>query len=195
MNPYPNHLAEADWKRKQRNFSFLSSQFSLSLSSQFFCCSFHDEGSNDRADIFSVATGVLQLNRVISLIHHPWIELRSSSSSVYSYLTAANKTPDKLDLVAKSPMIFPLSYSSLPPRVEDLRRRRLQQSQLPNAHMKLYDDLLTNGIVDQLVDKGVIEDYFSLCYGGMEVGGGAMVLGKISPPAGMVFSRWDPFRR
>ncbi|ESQ44750.1 hypothetical protein EUTSA_v10003167mg [Eutrema salsugineum] len=246
---------------------------------------------------------------------------------IFFDLTAANKTPDKLDLAAESPMIFPLSYSSLPPRVEDLRRRRLQQSQLPNAHMKLYDDLLANGyyttrlwigtppqefalivdtgstvtyvpcstckhcgkhqdpkfqpelsssyqalkcnpdcncdddgklcvyerryaemssssgvlsedlisfgnesqlspqravfgcenaetgdlfsqradgimglgrgklsIVDQLVDKGVFEDSFSLCYGGMEVGGGAMVLGKISPPAGMVFSRSDPFR-
>ncbi|VYS69116.1 unnamed protein product [Arabidopsis thaliana] len=229
----------------------------------------------------------------------------------------------------ESPMIFPLSYSSLPPRprVEDFRRRRLHQSQLPNAHMKLYDDLLSNGyyttrlwigtppqefalivdtgstvtyvpcstckqcgkhqdpkfqpelstsyqalkcnpdcncddegklcvyerryaemssssgvlsedlisfgnesqlspqravfgceneetgdlfsqradgimglgrgklsVVDQLVDKGVIEDVFSLCYGGMEVGGGAMVLGKISPPPGMVFSHSDPFR-
>lgn len=49
-------------------------------------------------------------------------------------------------------------------------------------------------VVDQLVDKGVIEDVFSLCYGGMEVGGGAMVLGKISPPPGMVFSHSDPFR-
>jgi len=49
----------------------------------------------------------------------------------------------------ESPMIFPLSYSSLPPRprVEDFRRRRLHQSQLPNAHMKLYDDLLSNGFV------------------------------------------------
>ncbi|XP_010481906.1 PREDICTED: aspartic proteinase-like protein 2 isoform X2 [Camelina sativa] len=236
-------------------------------------------------------------------------------------------TADELDLTAESPMIFPLSYSSLPPRVEDIRRRRLHQSQLPNAHMKLYDDLLSNGyyttrlwigtppqefalivdtgstvtyvpcstckqcgkhqdpkfqpelsssyqalkcnpdcncddegklcvyerryaemssssgvlsedlisfgnesqlspqravfgcenvetgdlfsqradgimglgrgklsVVDQLVDKGVIEDTFSLCYGGMEVGGGAMVLGKIYPPAGMVFSHSDPFR-
>ncbi|KAL0889057.1 hypothetical protein Bca101_013040 [Brassica carinata] len=244
--------------------------------------------------------------------------------SLFSDLTAADKA---LDLAAESGMIFPLSYSSLPPRVEDFRRRRLHQSQLPNAHMKLYDDLLANGyyttrlligtppqefalivdtgstvtyvpcstckhcgkhqdpkfqpelsttyeavkcnpdcncdddgklciyerryaemssssgvlsedlmsfgnesqlspqravfgcenaetgdlfsqradgimglgrgklsIVDQLVDKGVIEDYFSLCYGGMEVGGGAMVLGKISPPAGMVFARSDPFR-
>ncbi|KAG5230828.1 aspartic proteinase protein [Salix suchowensis] len=37
-------------------------------------------------------------------------------------------------------------------------------------------------VVDQLVDKGVIGDSFSLCYGGMDVGGGAMVLGAISPP-------------
>ena len=60
-------------------------------------------------------------------------------------LTAADKIPD---LAAESGMIFPLSYSSLPPRVEDLRlRRRIlhQSQQLPNAHMKLYDDLLANG--------------------------------------------------
>ncbi|KAL3631701.1 hypothetical protein CASFOL_024685 [Castilleja foliolosa] len=50
-------------------------------------------------------------------------------------------------------------------------------------------------IVDQLVDKGVISDSFSLCYGGMDVGGGAMVLGGISPPADMVFTRSDPVRR
>ncbi|KAM7277812.1 hypothetical protein ACFE04_004946 [Oxalis oulophora] len=49
-------------------------------------------------------------------------------------------------------------------------------------------------IVDQLVDKSVISDSFSLCYGGMHVGGGAMVLGKISPPEDMVFSHSDPFR-
>ncbi|KAH0924362.1 hypothetical protein HID58_024380 [Brassica napus] len=60
-------------------------------------------------------------------------------------LTAADKIPD---LAAESGMIFPLSYSSLPPRVEDLRRHRRilhQSQQLPNAHMKLYDDLLANG--------------------------------------------------
>jgi len=50
-------------------------------------------------------------------------------------------------------------------------------------------------IVDQLVNKGVINDSFSLCYGGMDVGGGAMVLGQISPPSGMVFSNSDPERR
>lgn len=49
-------------------------------------------------------------------------------------------------------------------------------------------------IMDQLVDKGVIADSFSLCYGGMDVGGGAMVLGAISPPSDMVFSRSDPVR-
>ncbi|GMP31363.1 hypothetical protein CsSME_00005606 [Camellia sinensis var. sinensis] len=50
-------------------------------------------------------------------------------------------------------------------------------------------------VVDQLVDRGVISDSFSLCYGGMDVGGGAMILGGISPPANMVFSRSDPARR
>ncbi|XP_062154924.1 aspartic proteinase 36-like [Alnus glutinosa] len=49
-------------------------------------------------------------------------------------------------------------------------------------------------IMDQLVDKGVINDSFSLCYGGMGVGGGAMVLGSISPPTDMVFSHSNPVR-
>ncbi|KAL6993811.1 hypothetical protein U1Q18_011925 [Sarracenia purpurea var. burkii] len=49
-------------------------------------------------------------------------------------------------------------------------------------------------VVDQLVDRGVITDSFSLCYGGMDVGGGAMVLGGISPPADMVFTNSDPAR-
>ncbi|KAL8251008.1 hypothetical protein R6Q59_034701 [Mikania micrantha] len=49
-------------------------------------------------------------------------------------------------------------------------------------------------IVDQLVDRGVISDSFSLCYGGMDIGGGAMVLGGISPPAEMVYSHSDPVR-
>ncbi|KAF8377612.1 hypothetical protein HHK36_030994 [Tetracentron sinense] len=49
-------------------------------------------------------------------------------------------------------------------------------------------------VVDQLVDKGVISDSFSLCYGGMHVGGGAMILGGISPPPDMVFSHSDPVR-
>ncbi|PSS21247.1 Aspartic proteinase-like protein [Actinidia chinensis var. chinensis] len=49
-------------------------------------------------------------------------------------------------------------------------------------------------VVDQLVDRGIIGDSFSLCYGGMDVGGGAMVLGGISPPPGMVFTHSDPVR-
>ncbi|KAF7809890.1 aspartic proteinase-like protein 2 [Senna tora] len=49
-------------------------------------------------------------------------------------------------------------------------------------------------IVDQLVEKNVISDSFSLCYGGMDVGGGAMVLGGISPPSDMVFTHSDPGR-
>lgn len=50
-------------------------------------------------------------------------------------------------------------------------------------------------IVDQLVDRGVISDSFSLCYGGMDVGGGAMVLGGVSPPTDMVFTHSNPVRR
>lgn len=50
-------------------------------------------------------------------------------------------------------------------------------------------------IVDQLVDKGVISDSFSLCYGGMDIGGGAMILGSVSPPSDMVFTHSDPDRR
>ncbi|KAH9603065.1 hypothetical protein KSS87_009472 [Heliosperma pusillum] len=49
-------------------------------------------------------------------------------------------------------------------------------------------------IVDQLVEKGVIDDSFSLCYGGMDVGEGAMVLGQVSPPADMVFTHSDSSR-
>ncbi|XP_062187352.1 aspartic proteinase 36-like [Phragmites australis] len=49
-------------------------------------------------------------------------------------------------------------------------------------------------IMDQLVDKGVISNSFSLCYGGMDIGGGAMVLGGMPAPSDMVFSRSDPVR-
>ncbi|KAI4389876.1 hypothetical protein MLD38_002050 [Melastoma candidum] len=49
-------------------------------------------------------------------------------------------------------------------------------------------------IVDQLVQKDAIDDSFSLCYGGMGVGGGTMILGWIPPPSGMVFSHSDPRR-
>ncbi|CAN4108700.1 unnamed protein product [Withania somnifera] len=46
-------------------------------------------------------------------------------------------------------------------------------------------------IVDQLVGKHVISDSFSLCFGGMDFGGGAMVLGGIRTPAHMVFTKSD----
>ncbi|PHT34440.1 hypothetical protein CQW23_26240 [Capsicum baccatum] len=46
-------------------------------------------------------------------------------------------------------------------------------------------------IVDQLVEKYVISDSFSLCYGGMDFGGGVMVLGGINPPAHIVFTKSD----
>ncbi|KAJ9166303.1 hypothetical protein P3X46_021077 [Hevea brasiliensis] len=49
-------------------------------------------------------------------------------------------------------------------------------------------------VVDQLVEKNIISYSFSLCYGGMDVGGGAMVLGRISPPPDMVFTHSDPYR-
>ncbi|KAG0574513.1 hypothetical protein KC19_VG267600 [Ceratodon purpureus] len=49
-------------------------------------------------------------------------------------------------------------------------------------------------IVDQLVGNGVMEDSFSLCYGGMNEGGGSMVLGAIPTPEGMVFAKSDPSR-
>uniref|UniRef100_A0A0E0QAN2 Peptidase A1 domain-containing protein n=1 Tax=Oryza rufipogon TaxID=4529 RepID=A0A0E0QAN2_ORYRU len=49
-------------------------------------------------------------------------------------------------------------------------------------------------IMDQLVEKGVISDSFSLCYGGMDVGGGTMVLGGMPAPPDMVFSHSNPVR-
>ncbi|KAG8099479.1 hypothetical protein GUJ93_ZPchr0013g35632 [Zizania palustris] len=49
-------------------------------------------------------------------------------------------------------------------------------------------------IMDQLVDKSAISDSFSLCYGGMDVGGGTMVLGGMPAPPDMVFSHSDPVR-
>lgn len=50
-------------------------------------------------------------------------------------------------------------------------------------------------VVDQLVNKHLIGDSFSLCFGGMDVGGGAMVLGGISPPSSVVYAYSDPGRR
>ncbi|CAI5488422.1 unnamed protein product, partial [Closterium sp. Naga37s-1] len=49
------------------------------------------------------------------------------------------------------------------------------------------------GIVSQLsVGAGkVMDEQFSLCYGGSEGGGGAMIMGAIQPPAGMKFTPMD----
>ncbi|GAB4852292.1 hypothetical protein Ancab_016484 [Ancistrocladus abbreviatus] len=49
-------------------------------------------------------------------------------------------------------------------------------------------------IVDQLVEKGAISDTFSLCYGGMDVGGGSMILGAHPLPHDMIFTHSDPSR-
>jgi len=49
-------------------------------------------------------------------------------------------------------------------------------------------------LVDQLVGSGAMADSFSLCYGGMEDGGGAMILGAIPPLPDMVFTPSDPTR-
>ncbi|KAH9315061.1 hypothetical protein KI387_023688, partial [Taxus chinensis] len=52
----------------------------------------------------------------------------------------------------------------------------------------------TLSIMDQLVQSGVIANSFSLCYGGMGIGGGAMILGAIPPPPEMVFTKSNPNR-
>ncbi|CAN7060131.1 unnamed protein product [Brassica oleracea var. botrytis] len=50
-------------------------------------------------------------------------------------------------------------------------------------------------LVDQLVDKGLISNSFALCYGGMDLGGGSMVLGGFAYPSDMMFTDSDPDRR
>ncbi|GAB2228362.1 hypothetical protein Droror1_Dr00010197 [Drosera rotundifolia] len=49
-------------------------------------------------------------------------------------------------------------------------------------------------IMDQLVNKGAIDNSFSLCYGGMDLGGGAMILGTHELPGDMVFAPSDSSR-
>ncbi|XP_013603660.1 PREDICTED: aspartic proteinase nepenthesin-2-like isoform X2 [Brassica oleracea var. oleracea] len=49
-------------------------------------------------------------------------------------------------------------------------------------------------LVDQLVDKGLISNSFALCYGGMDLGGGSMVLGGFAYPSDMMFTDSDPDR-
>ncbi|XP_010503675.1 PREDICTED: aspartic proteinase CDR1-like [Camelina sativa] len=49
-------------------------------------------------------------------------------------------------------------------------------------------------LVDQLVDKGLISNSFGLCYGGMDIGGGSMILGGFEYPSDMIFTESDPDR-
>ncbi|KAL1195010.1 Aspartic proteinase 36 [Cardamine amara subsp. amara] len=49
-------------------------------------------------------------------------------------------------------------------------------------------------LVDQLVDKDLISNSFSLCYGGMDIGGGSMILGGFDYPSDMIFTDSDPDR-
>ncbi|MCO5593674.1 hypothetical protein L7F22_047690 [Adiantum nelumboides] len=49
-------------------------------------------------------------------------------------------------------------------------------------------------IVDQLVNHNSVTEAFSLCYGGMNEGGGAMIMGAIPSPPQMVFTESN-FRR
>eukprot|EP00897_Mesotaenium_endlicherianum_P007433 jgi/Mesen1/6718/ME000344S06002 len=51
------------------------------------------------------------------------------------------------------------------------------------------------GLVDQLHGGGGMADEFSLCYGGMDGGGGAMILGKTQLPEDMVSTPLDTDRR
>ncbi|KAG2329463.1 hypothetical protein Bca52824_000643 [Brassica carinata] len=49
-------------------------------------------------------------------------------------------------------------------------------------------------LVDQLVDKDLISNSFALCYGGMDLGGGSMILGGFAYPSDMMFTDSDPDR-
>lgn len=49
-------------------------------------------------------------------------------------------------------------------------------------------------IIDQLVALNVMTASFSLCYGGMDEGGGAMIMGAVPSPSDMVFTHSD-FKR
>ncbi|CAD6272705.1 unnamed protein product [Miscanthus lutarioriparius] len=66
----------------------------------------------------------------------------------------------------------------------DLVARRSSCSSIPQAVCR---DLIC-------MSTGVLSDSFSLCYGGMDIGGGAMVLGGVPAPSDMVFSHSDPLR-
>ncbi|KAK4765126.1 hypothetical protein SAY86_026216 [Trapa natans] len=88
------------------------------------------------------------------------------------------------------------NLSELPPQRAVFGCENVETGDLYSQHA---DGIMGMGrgdlsIMDQLVGKGVISDSFSLCYGGMEIGGGAMVLGGMSPPSDMVFTQSNPMR-
>ncbi|KAK4771811.1 hypothetical protein SAY86_013586 [Trapa natans] len=85
------------------------------------------------------------------------------------------------------------NLSDLPPQRAIFGCENRETGDLYNQHA---DGIMGMGrgdhsIIDQLVGKGVISDS-SLCYGGMETGGGSMILGGFSQPSGMVFTHSDP---
>lgn len=49
-------------------------------------------------------------------------------------------------------------------------------------------------LITQLVETKAIEAQFSLCYGGIDAGGGAMLLGATKLPESMEFTPLDPKR-
>ncbi|KAG0559873.1 hypothetical protein KC19_10G135800 [Ceratodon purpureus] len=49
-------------------------------------------------------------------------------------------------------------------------------------------------VVDQLITQGAIASTFSLCYGGMDEDGGALILGSLTPIDEMVFTPSNPTR-
>ncbi|PKA59883.1 Aspartic proteinase-like protein 2 [Apostasia shenzhenica] len=88
-------------------------------------------------------------------------------------------------------------------KYSDLKAQRLvfgcENSETGDLFSQHADGIMGLGrghlsIIDQLVNKGAIGNSFSLCYGGMDFGGGSMILGEISPPSGTVFSHSDPGR-
>lgn len=89
------------------------------------------------------------------------------------------------------------SESSLKPQRLVFGCENMESGQLYTQHADGIIGLgsAEHGIMNQLVKKGVIDDSFSLCYGGMDQVGGMMVLGNLPPPKDMVYSHSTPGRR
>lgn len=87
--------------------------------------------------------------------------------------------------------------SELAPQQAIFGCENLETGDLYSQHIDGIMDLGRGdlSIADQFVEKHVISDSFSLCFGGMDFGGGTMVLGGINPPSKMVFTHSYPLRR